>query len=156
MGEQVREDGVPEARHRRVLCMYLRGRDVACPACGYSLRDCAHGRCPECGHEPRLVLEPVRPSRVVIGTVGLCVWLCVFVVMSVGALAATAAGHASLSALGVLPTCLLLAIAADQWWARQRELRRLNERRRIMLVVACWVGPMLAMGVLYGALLLGE
>lgn len=29
---------------------FCAGRDVACPGCGYNLRDAAEGACPECGH----------------------------------------------------------------------------------------------------------
>ena len=32
-----------------VLGDFLRGRDVRCPSCGYSLCDCEASRCPECG-----------------------------------------------------------------------------------------------------------
>lgn len=30
---------------------FLRERDVPCPSCGYNLRGCAEGKCPECGRD---------------------------------------------------------------------------------------------------------
>lgn len=32
-----------------MLRQFVAGRDVSCPACGYSLRDLESDRCPECG-----------------------------------------------------------------------------------------------------------
>ncbi len=34
----------------RLLSMFLRGRDVPCPLCGYNLRDLTQQQCPECRH----------------------------------------------------------------------------------------------------------
>jgi len=33
-----------------LLSIFLRDRDVPCPACAYNLRDLTTSRCPECGH----------------------------------------------------------------------------------------------------------
>ncbi len=35
----------------RLLSMFLHGRDVPCPLCGYNLRDLTQQQCPECRHE---------------------------------------------------------------------------------------------------------
>ncbi len=45
----------------RLLLDFLAGRDVACPACGYNLRDLTAPTCPECGEA--LVLQVGRESR---------------------------------------------------------------------------------------------
>lgn len=49
---------------------YLAGRDVACPACSYNLRDLREARCPECGCTLAIKGEilrvrgmPARPPR---------------------------------------------------------------------------------------------
>jgi len=54
-----------------LLLAFLRGRDVACPRCGYNLRDLTAAHCPEC-REPlaldvarrRLVLAPLLVTLV--------------------------------------------------------------------------------------------
>ena len=43
------------------LLDYLRGRDVACPLCGYNLRGLTASRCPECGRELQLTVGLVEP-----------------------------------------------------------------------------------------------
>lgn len=37
--------------------MYLQGRDVPCPACGYNRRDGASATCPECRHNISIIHE---------------------------------------------------------------------------------------------------
>jgi hypothetical protein len=39
----------PTSPFEPLLEPFLRGRNAACPACGYNLRDLAAGVCPECG-----------------------------------------------------------------------------------------------------------
>jgi hypothetical protein len=52
---------------------FLRGRDVACPSCGYNLRNTAGDRCPECGAVPRLRLGASSREMIpwAIGTVAI-------------------------------------------------------------------------------------
>ncbi len=45
----------------RLLSMFLRGRDVLCPLCGYNLRDLTQRQCPECRHELLLMVGITRP-----------------------------------------------------------------------------------------------
>ena len=45
----------------RLLSMFLRGRDVPCPLCGYNLRDLTQQQCPECRHELRLTVGVTKP-----------------------------------------------------------------------------------------------
>jgi len=44
------------------LADFLRGRSVACPLCGYDLRDLTGATCPECRHELHLAVD-VRGLR---------------------------------------------------------------------------------------------
>ncbi|MFG0305163.1 MAG: hypothetical protein ACF8Q5_02975 [Phycisphaerales bacterium JB040] len=48
---------------REILARYLATRDVACPACGYDLRELVSPRCPECGAELELRLTLARPRQ---------------------------------------------------------------------------------------------
>ena len=45
----------------RLLSMFLRGRDVPCPLCGYNLRDLTQQQCPECRHELLLTVGVTKP-----------------------------------------------------------------------------------------------
>jgi len=45
----------------RLLAMFLHGRDVHCPLCGYNLRDLTQQQCPECRHELRLTVGVTKP-----------------------------------------------------------------------------------------------
>ncbi len=45
----------------RLLSMFLRGRDVSCPLCGYNLRDLTQQQCPECRHELMLTVGVIKP-----------------------------------------------------------------------------------------------
>ncbi|MGI9013112.1 MAG: hypothetical protein ACR2GY_02570 [Phycisphaerales bacterium] len=48
-----------------LLAAYLADRDAPCPGCGYNLRGCTTGHCPECGIEINLtVAREVIPSLV--------------------------------------------------------------------------------------------
>jgi hypothetical protein len=43
------------------LVEFVAEREVACPACGYNLRQLTSARCPECGLNLRLTLRPADP-----------------------------------------------------------------------------------------------
>lgn len=47
-----------------LAALYLRDRDIDCPACGYNRRDGAAAACPECDHPLMLggVLEGIDPT----------------------------------------------------------------------------------------------
>lgn len=46
---------------QEIITLYLQGRDVPCPACGYNRRDDTAPPCPECGHHLRLQPMPRNP-----------------------------------------------------------------------------------------------
>jgi hypothetical protein len=46
-----------------LLTQFLAGRDQACPQCGYNLRDLTGMKCPECGEELALRVQPVEPRQ---------------------------------------------------------------------------------------------
>lgn len=60
-------------RDRELIAAYLAGRDVACPTCRYSLRDCPEPICPECGSRIALTVENTahRTRPYVVGLVSL-------------------------------------------------------------------------------------
>ncbi len=50
-----------QATPDELATLYLRGRDVPCPGCGYNRRDGVTMGCPECSHA--LALKPEAPYR---------------------------------------------------------------------------------------------
>lgn len=59
--------------HRELVTLFLRGRGVACPACGYPLTDLPRGVCPECGLSLVLRLALTKPKQgvYITGLIGL-------------------------------------------------------------------------------------
>jgi hypothetical protein len=57
----VRPAPAPTSEDDERLLAHVRGRDVPCPQCGYSLRDLVDPRCPECGERLELRVGVVTP-----------------------------------------------------------------------------------------------
>jgi hypothetical protein len=55
------EDDDARRTDEQWLVEFVADRDVACPACGYNLRQLTSARCPECGLNLRLTLRPADP-----------------------------------------------------------------------------------------------
>jgi hypothetical protein len=58
----VTDDAAVPVVDAELLHQFLRGRDVACPSCGYNLRDLPGDRCPECGQVIALRLQMAEPK----------------------------------------------------------------------------------------------
>ena len=67
-----------------LLSVFLDGRDVVCPGCGYNLRDLQCSRCPECGEELTLQVGLVEPRQTaaISGLIGLAAGLTGSVVLA--------------------------------------------------------------------------
>jgi len=146
---------IESQRARRLLRHYLRGSDIHCPACGYTLSGLDVKRCTECGFALRLVLASPRAGGLFMGTLGLLVWLCVSCVVAVGVIGGVVVGQVPTYSLMILPIVFALAMATDQWIARKREISAMDEGRRIGLIVLCWAGPMGALAVFFAPAILG-
>ena len=127
-----------------LLRAFLDGRDTACPACGYNLRNLQGSRCPECGDELALRVGLVEPRQgaLIAGLIGL----------------AAGAGLSGLLILYVMLTELfhrlrgpdarfwyltiggfLVEGAAIVLWLRLwRRIRRLPASTKSLLVAGCW------------------
>ena len=141
----------------RALVDYLAGRDVACPACGYNVRDLASGACPECGLELRLEVALAEPCLAAWTTgliglaagLGFAVPMLGLVLQSVVRFGANPTTRQLLAALGsdvVLGGAWLAAWVWHRAWVRRRPALV-----RWTLGVLCWsvfVVPVLAMLVL--------
>jgi hypothetical protein len=137
-------DRVP-AQESALLQMYLVDRDVPCPSCGYNLRNLAGEVCPECGEGIALrvnVLEP-RQAAPLAGLVtlsagaGLNGLLLIYVIIQMmrrrgpPGLWLNRFVVVNLAGLFVLGVCVWLWL---KFWPR---IRRLDARRRWLLVFAC-------------------
>lgn len=127
------------------LATFLAGRDAACPACGYNLRDLQGTRCPECGDMLVLRVGLVEPKQAapIAGLIGL-------------------AAGAGLNGLLLLYLAIQLALyrvnfnelqrflllnsiglvvqgaAIALWLWKWRVIRRLPTRHRWIMVAGCW------------------
>lgn len=59
---------VADDNEAALLARFLAGREVACPQCGYNLRDLVGGRCPECGEALVLRVNLVEPRQAAVIT----------------------------------------------------------------------------------------
>lgn len=135
-----------------MLRLFLAGRDEACPACEYNLRDLQMPRCPECGLdlELRLALSEPKQAAFVAGLVVIAAGLgfnlfllAYFVFMMV---VRRNFGPRIWDIWPVVPgTLTSLAMLAAWLWARRR-LRRMSALARWSLVLGAalmtlvWVG----------------
>lgn len=126
-----------------MLREFLRDRDVACPHCGYNLRNLEQANCPECGNTLRVTLQGSRLNGAwLIGAtippaVGLFVAVTMFVVMTLftnGSFDEIAIAF-SVAAVDAL-TLVLLAVYAGRFLAASR-LHQAGWVGTIWLVHAC-------------------
>ncbi len=129
-----------------MLSTYLAGRDVACPQCGYNLRDGVGNRCPECGDELalRLWLAEPRQAPLIAGLIGLSagagmsglllLYVAIRVVLDRYSNPNFYIGFAVVTGAGFIVEGLATWIWLRQW----RRIRRAGRGVRAGLVVACW------------------
>lgn len=110
-----------------LLVDFLAGRDVACPACGYNLRDLTSAVCPECGERLGLHVagEPVRFGLFIAAVSpgifsGICAVLMVIPVVMSGSLPIGIALIESFGVLSGVAACVLIA-------KRHRFIRQAHE-----------------------------
>ena len=128
-----------------LLQAFLSGRDVACPACGYNLRDLQGSRCPECGDELHLQVGLVEPRQAaaIAGLIGLAAGagmsglLLGYVLIQVllHPMPVSIFDHFVLLNAGGL---VVEGIAVILWLRNWRLIRRLSASRRTALVLGCW------------------
>jgi hypothetical protein len=138
------EPAVP--REGEFLRQFLAGRDVPCPMCEYNLRDLEGDRCPECGDQLTLEVNPVEPKQaaVITGLVLLAagagfnglflVWVAAFV-LSKGGRGAVPAQIFYLNIGGFLIEALAIGVWVKQW----KRIRRLPTFSRWALSI-CFCG----------------
>jgi len=127
------------------LRTFLAGRDVACPACGYNLRDLGAARCPECGEELVLqvgLAEP-RQAALIAGLIGLAagaglngLLLGYFVIRQ--ALMGDIYIGAPFFAVNVWGL-LVEATALILWLRFWRVVRRRSRAAKVVFVAGCWM-----------------
>jgi hypothetical protein len=131
-----------------LLRQFLLGRDVACPGCGYNLRDLTGGVCPECGQEIvlHLQLAELRQAALLTGLIGLAAgvglngllviyYLIVLLFMRFGS-------PDSKFLITILTGLAIHGVAMTAWLRFWRRIRRMAPRRRWALAVACCVMPL--------------
>ena len=129
-----------------MLRSFLAGRDEPCPQCGYNLRDLTGSRCPECGEELTLRLQPVDPRQ----AAALAGLICLaagggmnFLLLGYWVISVAFLGRGGsdpwLNRFVVINLCGLLALGTcvALWLWHWRKIRRLHAARRWMLAAAC-------------------
>jgi hypothetical protein len=136
------------ATERELLRRFLLGRDVACPGCGYNLRDLTGDRCPECGQDIVLHLQLAEPRQAALltGLIGLAAgvglngllviyYLIVLLFMRFGS-------PDNRFLVTILVGLAVHGAAMGTWLRFWRRIRLMQPRRRWALAAACCVLPL--------------
>ena len=129
------------------LLAFLRDRDIACPSCGYNVRNNTVGRCPECGEELTLQLGLAEPKQAaaIAGLIGLAagaglngLLLIYIFIMMLRNQPIGARGFFNIfivfNGIGFLVLGGCIAIWLIVW----RRIRRMNAAARWSLVAVAW------------------
>ena len=129
-----------------LLQTFLAGRDVACPGCGYNLRDLRGSRCPECGDALSLRVGLVEPKQAagIAGLIGLAAGaglsglLLVYIVLRFLVFGNSFRG-ASMFVILNLGGLAVEGVALYFWLTRWQSIRRLPPGARVAWVAGCWM-----------------
>jgi hypothetical protein len=134
-----------EATDQDRLREFLADRDVACPGCGYNLRDLTGDRCPECGQELVLGVRLAEPrlAALLTGLIGLSAGaglnglLVVYFFVVLAVRRTQYGGYGTF--LWVNTTGLLImGVALAAWLRAWRRIRTARPHRRWLLAAGCW------------------
>lgn len=142
------DPGVPAVisdRDAELLRAFLAERDVACPGCGYNVRDLTSKRCPECGLELALQLALVEPKQAafVAGLVGIGAGLG-FNGLILGWFLwerysnSSWGGPPFRDALSLVVGLCVCGWLLWSWNRSRRRLRLMGPAQRWLLAVGCW------------------
>ena len=128
-----------------LLRRFLGGREVACPGCGYNLRDLTGDRCPECGQAIVLQLQLAEPRQgaLLTGLIGLSAGaglnglLLVYLAIMVLVIDRNAGGMEAFFVIN-LGGLIVQGVAMLIWLRNWRRIRRLNTTVRWALAAAGW------------------
>lgn len=134
-----------------MLQTFVAGRDVACPGCGYNVRDLPGDVCPECGQRLRLSLGLVEPKQasLIAGLVGLAAGagfgglLVLYIVIMTVRFGDDFSSNEMRRILTVTGGGFVVhAAALAAWVAKWNRIRRLDAGPRWLLVAACGALPL--------------
>lgn len=135
------------------LVRFVQGRDVACPGCGYNVRNLRADCCPECGEKLQLRLGLVEPRRaaLIAGLVGLAAGAGLGGLLLIYAALVIAFGRSGdwgdfliVVGGGFVTHGALLGLWIRYW----NTIRRAKPVARRMMVIACWGLPLIFVAVL--------
>jgi len=127
------------------LTTFLAGRDAACPACGYNLRDLQGTRCPECGDMLVLRVGLVEPKQAapIAGLIGLAAGaglnglLLLYLGIQATLIRVNFYGVERFLVLNSIGF-IVQGAAMGLWLRKWRSIRRLPGKSRWILVAGCW------------------
>lgn len=138
-------DPASSAGDGNLLRAFLHDRDVACPQCGYNLRDQLSDRCPECGERIVLQLSLAEPKQklLIAGLIGLCFPAGLHALLFIYIAVRITVFDASFRAFDtfVVLNAIELAVAGCAlllWLWKWRRIRRMSTLARRLLVTAAW------------------
>lgn len=135
---------MPATDEAEILRLYLTGRDVPCPRCGYNLRDGVAGVCPECGAGIKLHVHPVikLPLAHGVGVFGLSTGAVLGVVT---AILGFSYGPIPLVGGGLAAAYSIIGLFV--WDKTFFRVRRRGREAVLYLVLGAWAGTALAAAI---------
>ncbi len=131
------------------LLRFVAGRNVACPGCGYNVRDLRTDRCPECGDQLELSLRLAEPRQgaLIAGLVGLAAGAglggLLLIYAAIMIVVVDRGGRLPMRFLGINAAGFLAHGGVLLLWVRNwSRIRRLNPQGRRLLVILCWAMPL--------------
>lgn len=138
-------DEQPNSTDKDFLIAFLRDRDIACPSCGYNVRNLSVPRCPECGEELALRLAMIDPKQgaMIVGLIGLSAGAglngLLLLYGGIQLLRMPSMGRMGTFFTVTAVGFVVLAIALALWLYYWRRIRRTSSTARITLASVCWL-----------------
>jgi hypothetical protein len=135
--------------NEQMLSEFLRDRDVACPRCGYNLRNLKQSACPECGDAIRIgvLVDSLPTGWLILALIPVAVGLGIAflsLIIVVAEPEARSVAATTIIAFGVLDFCIIAWLCA-----RGARFLRVHVTRQFIFAILSWALHALALGMTF-------